>query len=108
VVFLEVTVNYKLSDANSNVKSEGEAKAVLDEKYLTLIVAFGEPLLFSYADITAISNYEYKVDLFFASKEKLNLWGLGYQYEDFLFQLFKLRNELLLKYLLMEEALLQA
>jgi hypothetical protein len=105
---LEVVVNYKLSDDNSNVKCEGEAKAVLDEKYLTLIVAFGEPMLFSYADIVDISDYDYKVDLFFTSKEKLNLWGLGYHYEDFLFQLFKLRNELLLKYLLMEESLLQA
>jgi hypothetical protein len=47
VVSLEVAVNYKLSDANSNVKYEGEAKAVLNEKYLTLIVAFGEPMLFS-------------------------------------------------------------
>ena len=65
-------------------------------------------MLFSYADITGISDYEYKVDLLFTSKEKLNLWGLGYQYEDFLFQLFKLRNELLLKYLLMQESLLQA
>jgi hypothetical protein len=105
---LEFAVNYKLSDDNSNVKSEGEAKAVLDEKYLTLMVAFGKPMLFSYADIVEISDYDYKVDLFFISKEKLNLWGLGYQYEDFLFQLFKFRNELLLKYLLMEESLLQA
>jgi hypothetical protein len=108
VRFLEVLVNYKLNDANSSVKSEGEAKAVLNEKYLTLMVAFGEPMLFSYADIVAISDYEYKVDLFLASKEKLSMWGLGYQYEDFLFQLFKLRNELLLKYLLMEESLHQA
>jgi hypothetical protein len=105
---LEVPVNYKLSDDNSNIKSEGEAKAVLDEKYLTLIVAFGEPMLFSYVDIVEISDHDYKVDLLFTSKEKLNLWGLGYQYEDFLFQLFRLRNELLLKYLLMEESLLQA
>jgi hypothetical protein len=108
VISLEVAVNYKLSDANSNVKSEGEAKAVLNEKYLTLIVAFGEPMLFSYADMIEIYSYNYKIDLFFASKEKLNLGGLGYQYEDFLFHLFKLRNELLLKYLLMEESLLQA
>jgi hypothetical protein len=105
---LEVAVNFKLRDANSNVKSEGEAKAVLDEKYLTLIVAFGEPMLFSYADIVEISDYDYKVDILLISREKLNLWGLGYQYEDFLFQLFRLRNELLLKYLLMEESLLQA
>jgi hypothetical protein len=105
---LEVAVNYKLSDNNSNMKSEGEAKAILDEKYLTLIVVFGEPMLFSYADITEIIDYDYKVNLVLTSKEKLNLWGLGYQYEDFLFQLFKLRNELLLKYLLMEESFLQA
>ena len=68
---------------------------------------FGEPMLFAYTDIVGISDYDYKVDLFLTSKEKLNLWGLGYQYEDFLFQLFKLRNELMLKYLLMEESLLQ-
>jgi hypothetical protein len=65
-------------------------------------------MLFSYADIAEISDHDYKVDLYLTSKEKLSLWGLGYQYEDFLFQLFRLRNELLLKYLLMEESLLQA
>ena len=65
-------------------------------------------MLFAYTDIVGISDYDYKVDLFLTSKEKLNLWGLGYQYEDFLFQLYKLRNELMLKYLLMEESLLQA
>jgi hypothetical protein len=108
VIFLDVAVNYKLYDDESNLKCEGEAKALLDEKYLTLVVAFGEPMLFAYSDIVGISDYDYKVDLFFTSKEKLNLWGLGYQYEDFLFQLFKRRNELLLKYLLMEESLLQA
>ena len=64
-------------------------------------------MLFAYTDIIGISDYDYKVDLFLTSKEKLNLWGLGYQYEDFLFQLFKLRNELMLKYLLMEEKLLK-
>ena len=51
------------SDDKSNLKAEGEAKAVLDEKYLTLNVAFGEPMLFSYADIVGISDYDYKVDL---------------------------------------------
>jgi len=105
---LDVTVNYELRDEKSNLKSDGEAKAMLDEEYLTLQVAFGEPILLSYADIVGITEGDYKIDLFLTSKEKLNLSGLGYQYEDFLFQLFKLRNELLLKYLLMEEALLEA
>jgi hypothetical protein len=104
---LDVKANYKLGDDKSNLKSEGEAKVILDEEYLTLQVAFGEPILLSYADIVGITEGDHRIDLFLTSKEKLNLWGLGYQYEDFLFQLFKLRNELLLKYLLMEEALLE-
>jgi hypothetical protein len=104
---MEVTVNYKLYDDKSNIKNEGEARATLDKQYLTLTVMFGEPLLFSYTDIIGISDYDYKVDLFLTSKEKLNLWGFGYQYEDFLFQLYKLRNELMLKYLLIDESLLK-
>ena len=106
-MYMEVAVNYKLYDEESNIKNEGEAKATLDEQYLTLTVMFGESMLFAFTDIIGISDYDYKVDLFLTSKEKLNLWGLGYQYEDFLFQLYKLRNELMLKYLLMEESLLQ-
>ena len=105
---MEFALNYKLFGNESNMKNEGEAKATLDEKYLTLTVIFGEPMLFLYTDIVRISDYDYKVDLFLTSNEKLNLWGLGYQYEDFLFQLRKLRNELILKYLLMEESLIQA
>ena len=105
---MEAAVNYKLYDDKLDLKNEGEAKATLDEQYLSLTVMFGEPMLFSYTDIIEISDYDYKVDLFLTSKEKLNLWGFGYQYEDFLFQLYKLRNELILKYLLMEESILQA
>ena len=35
---LEFVVNYKLYDDKSTLKGEGEAKAVLDKKYLTLVV----------------------------------------------------------------------
>ena len=105
---MEFEVNYKLYDDKSNIKNEGDARATLDKQYLTLTVMFGEPMLFAYTDIIGISDYDYKVDLFLTSKEKLNLWGFGYQYEDFLFQLYKLRNELMVKYLLMEESILQA
>jgi hypothetical protein len=104
---VEVAVNYKLYDNSLKIKSEGEAKASLDEQYLTLTVQFGEPIFLAYTDIVGIYDYDYKIDLFLSSKEKLNLWGLGYQYEDFLFQLYKLRNEVLLKYLLMQESQFQ-
>jgi hypothetical protein len=107
VLNMEVAVNYKLYDDESNIKKEGEAKAKFNDQYLSLTVMFGEPMLFAYTDIVGISDYDYKVDLFLTSKEKLNLWGLGYQYEDFLFQLYKLRNEIMLKYLLIDESLLK-
>ncbi len=90
------------------MKSEGQAKAILDENYLTLMVAFGEPMLLAYTDIVGISEGDYKITLHLTSKEKLNLSGLGYQYEDFLRELFRFRNELLLKYMLMDESLIQA
>jgi len=105
---MEFGLNYKLYDDGLNLKSEGEARAVLEDKYMALTVMFGEPMLFAYTDIVGISDQDYKIDLFLTSKERLNLSGLGYQYEDFLFQLYELRNELMLKYLLMQEALVQA
>ena len=108
VIPVEATVNFRLRDGESNVKSEGEAKAILDEQYVTLVVGFGEPMLFSYTDIVGISEQEYRIKLFLTSKETLDLSGLGYQYEDFLFELFRLRNEILLKYMLMEESLIKA
>ena len=104
---MEVVVNYVLYDDEANIENEGEARIALGEHYLTLSATFKEPMLFAYTDIERISDFNYRIDLFLTSKEKLSLWGLGYQYEDFLFKLYKLRNELLLKYLLIEESLLQ-
>jgi hypothetical protein len=104
---MEAEVNYKLGDPQGIVKSEGQAKANLDGKYLTLSVEFGAPMLFAFSDIVGISDQEYQVDLFLTSKETLNLSGLGYMYEDFLSELYRLRNQLLLKYLLMDESLIK-
>ncbi len=104
---MEVELNYKLYDDQAHIKNEGEAKATFNDQYLTLTAMFGEPMLIAYTDIVGISDYDYKVDLFLTSKEKLNLSGLGYLYEDFLFQLYKHRNELMLKYLLINESLLK-
>ena len=105
---MEAKANFRLMDENSNLKSEGEANVILDDQYVTLVVGFGEPRLFSYTDIVGISEQEYRIKLFLTSKETLDLSGLGYQYEDVLSELFRLRNEILLKYMLMEESLIKA
>jgi hypothetical protein len=106
VFSLEVALYYKLNKNGTDQPFEGEARAVLDEKTLTLIVSMADPLQFNYIDMKEINEYDYKINISMDS-EKLFLERLGYQYEDFLFQLFKLRNDLLLKYLLMEETLIQ-
>ena len=46
---MEAEVNFKLGDPQGIVKSEGQAKANLSEKYLTLSVEFGAPMLFARA-----------------------------------------------------------
>ncbi len=69
---MEVAVNYKLYADESNIKTEGEAKAKFDDQYLTLTVMFGEPMLFAYTDIVGISDYDYKVDLFLSLHRRNN------------------------------------
>lgn len=48
---MEVNVDSRLSDEQSNVKLQGAAKSVLDEKYLTLVVEFGEPMQLAFLHI---------------------------------------------------------
>ncbi len=105
---MEAEANYTLKDEQLILKSEGKAKAVLDDKNLTLAVDFGEPKLFSYTDMAQISEGDYQIVILMNSKETLTLSGLGYNFENFLFNLFKSRNELLLQYMLMDEALIKA
>ena len=104
---VKAKANFRLIDEESNLKSEGEANVILDDRYITLVVGFGRAMLISYTDIVGISEQEYRIKLFLTSKETLELSRLGYQYEDFLSELFRLRNEILLKYMLMEESLLK-
>lgn len=98
-------LSYVLRDGNNNITSKGDAKAQLDKQNLSILPEFGETLLISFNNIQGISEGDYNIDLYLSSKEKLTLFDLGYSYEDFLKTFFKLRNELMLKYMLMDEKL---
>jgi hypothetical protein len=104
---METELTYQLT-SQTGATIEGTAKGTLDEKYLTLTVEFGEPLLYAYTDITAINDADYQISLQLAGSQTLTLSRLGYEYENFLLQLFRLRSEHLLKLLLMDEKLLKA
>ena len=92
------------NDAGSELtKGEGELK--LEDEKLTILPKFGEVISLSLADITEILPRDYIFDLILSSREILSVFDLGYKFADFVVNLFHLRNEIILKYLLLNESI---
>jgi len=104
-VIMECSASYSLNDGAGQLIASGDTQVRLEEENISILPKFAEPLLFSLRDILEISEGDYKIHLTLTSKEKLTLFNLGYRYEDFLRVLSKLRNEILLKDMLMQETL---
>ena len=102
---LECSLSYSLSDESGQKTAGGEAKAKLDRDYFSVLPQFADPLLFSFRDILEITEEDYKINLTLTSKEKLTLYNLGYHFEDFSRVFSGLRNEVLIKDMLMDEKL---
>ena len=105
IIIMGCSVSYSLSDDAEQIKESGDAQARLEEENISILPNLGEPLFFSLRDILEISEGDYKIHLTLTSKENLTIFNLGYKYEDFLRILFNLRNEILLKDMLMHETL---
>ncbi len=104
-IIMECSASYSLNDASGQEIGKWDAQVRLDEENISVLPKFGEALFFSLRDILEIFVGEYKIHLTLSSKEKLTLFNLSYKYEDFLRVLSKLRNEILLKDMLMQETL---
>ena len=104
-IIMECPLNYYLGDENGREIASGDAQVRLGEENISILPKFGEVLFISYRDIFEVSDKDYKIYLALSSGEKLILSNLGYKYEDFLRYLSKLRNEMLLKDMLMQETL---
>lgn len=102
---MECVGGYILSDLSGQTLEKGEAHIRLSEESMSILPKFGSPLLITYRDILEISEKDYKIEFILTSKEKLTIFDLGYKYEDFLRVLSHLRNEILLKDMLMHESL---
>jgi len=98
-------LSYALEDDGGKIVASGSAKAILDDKSLVIEPISGENLVLSYTDIVGISDEDYSVKLFLSSMHKVKLNQIGYEYENFLVTLYRLKNELFIKYLLMNEGL---
>lgn len=102
---MECSLSYSLSDQGGQVTASGQARARVDEESLAILPEAGETLFFSLRDILDISEADYKIHLPLSSKEELTLFNVGYQYQDLLRNISQLRNEMLLKDMLMNEKL---
>jgi hypothetical protein len=100
---LEAELEYSYADADGREENKKALAKVTDEE-LILCPELGEPLRVSLREIAKISEADYRIRLELLSKETIVLSGLGYQYEDFLRVLMKVRTRLQAKDMLMDEA----
>lgn len=103
VVFTSL-VKYSLSSGGQKL-AEGDASARLTSSRLSVLPHFGEPLTVTYRDVldAIIGDYDFVIKM--AGDSTLTLSRLGYMYEDFVRAFTSLRNEVLLKDLLMDDSL---
>lgn len=104
-IITECSGSYALVNEVGQEAARGEAKIRVVEQNILILPKFADPLFFSLRDILKISEGDYKICLTLTSKEKLTIFNLGYKYEDFLRVLSRLRNEIILKDMLMHETL---
>ncbi len=97
--------SYSLKGTGGNELAKGQAGVQLEKENISILPKLGEAIYFQLIDIISVSSKDYKVSMRLTSDEELTIFDLGYRYEDFIANLFKLRNEMMIKYLLMEEPL---
>jgi len=100
---IECSMSYALLDENGKQVAAGDGKGTINKEYLTVYPKFGDILPFHLRDISLIEAENYRITLPIFSKEKLILFNLGYCFEDFQRVLSDLRNEVIIKDLLMNE-----
>lgn len=95
---------YSFKDKASSDIVSGETAIKLEEQTLSFAPKSGEAIYLSLIDIINVVSADYRVSLDLSSGEKLSIYDLGFKFEDFVRTLFARRNEMVLKYLLMNEA----
>ncbi len=104
-VFLECPLSFTYCLDDGAEIDSGQAKGLLETEDLILHSNSGQTLTFPYRTILSIQEADYRFALSLTSRERLEIFSLGYQYENFLKTLCRLRNEVLLIDMLMQESL---
>jgi len=106
-IAIECQMSYVLLDESSKQTAGGECTGTVSKEYLTIIPKFGTVLPFHLREIEAVEAADFKLTLPMFSSEKLILFNLGHCFEDFQRVLGDLRNEVIIKDLLMNETVIK-
>ena len=87
--------------------AEGEATIAVNTEEIIISEQFKEPYIIKLIDILEINPVDYKLILPLSPNGKLIISELGYEFENFIRILKDARNEILAKYLLMEEKVIR-
>jgi hypothetical protein len=102
---IECPMTYTLLNDKSEQTATGDCKGTISREYVTVYPKFADVLPVHLRDIDHLEAGDYRIILSLSSKEKLVLSTLGHCFEDFLRFLTDLRNEVIIKDLLMNEPL---
>ena len=101
---ISCSCGFALSNEAGNELAKGEAQINLDSERLSILPKFGEAIHLSLVDITKILPVDYRVDMTLSSRERISVFNLGYKFGDLVSNLFQARNEMILKYLLLNSS----
>ena len=107
IMSIEITApcSYSRQDKAGQELVNGDAQANLNSEHLSILPKSGEPLYLSLVDIIEILPRDYRIEMTLSSNEKIALFNLGYKFDDLVSNLYQYRNEIILKYLLMNESI---
>jgi hypothetical protein len=105
VSVIVVPCTYSLHDRSGTQVAKGEAEIKLEDDKFMILPRFGEAITLSYIDLDEIHADDYRIGMTLSSKEELVIFELGNKFEDVVSALFRLRNEIILKFLLMNESI---
>ncbi len=107
-VLMTFPADYELSAEDGKEAARGPAQARLDEESLSILPRSGEPLHVPLRHISLMARAGYSIELSLTSKEKLTLSKLGRGLDDLYGATSRLRNEMLLRDMLMNETVVKA
>lgn len=102
-IIFECPLSFSLMNDNQQVLAKGSAHAQIDKEHLTILSDAGDARVFPLRELVQIEDQEYHLFLPFTFNQQLNLFNLGYKFEDFTKTLSKCHHEIIMQDMLVKE-----